>query len=107
MLDKIKAHWPAAKAATVEALWLGGLKEAKVTTEYMRENFLDLYPRVGKPTYKDRIEDELRKAGLLPQEPFQLELFPETLTPKQYRKYWDTYYARENSNGEPVYEDLG
>ena len=37
--------------------------------------------------------------------PLQLELFPSTLSPKEYRRYWDNFYP--TSEGEPVYEELG
>ena len=103
MFDKIVAHW-GKDAADVYALYLAGYK-CGLGTAYIRKNFPELYSAPGREKYKDRIEDELRKAGYLPPIPFQFDMFSELLPPAQYRNYWNQHYAREARRPtEPVYE---
>ena len=66
---------------------------------------LNLFPELARETRWPRAVNiagesvyEKIERDLVP--PFHYELFPHS------RKYWDGYYDRKNTNGEPVHEDL-
>jgi len=70
---------------------------------------LELFPELARETRWQRATSsagesvyEIIEKDQKP--PFQYELFPETLS--NPKKYWDAYYDRKNTAGEPVYEDL-
>jgi hypothetical protein len=71
---------------------------------------LELFPELARETRWPRAASSAGESvyEIIEKEekvPFQLELFPSTLSPKEYRRYWDNFYP--TSEGEPVYEDLG
>ena len=88
IINKIRAYWPAAKAAIVEALYKWGLKGSGVSTDYVRKYFPEL---AGKGLYKDRICFFL----------LQPDLFPETL-----KSPWKHPGRKQTSDGEAIHEDL-
>lgn len=90
MIEKIHEYWPAAKAAIVEALYLGGLRKAEVSTSYVRANFPEL-SNISHWYYGERIANFL----------LQPDLFPETL-----KHPWVDPRRRQTTEGEAVYEDL-
>lgn len=90
VITKIRQYWPAAKAAIVEALYLGGMETAKVSTGYIRYRFPELN-NTSFWRYSDRIVSFL----------FQPDLFPETLSSRWKRPTWN-----ENSVGETIYEQV-
>lgn len=70
---------------------------------------LDLFPELARETRWPRAtniagESVYEMLEKFEKEPFQYELFPETLS--NPKKYWDSYYDRKNTAGEPVHEDL-
>jgi len=90
VIQKIYEYWPAAKAATVEALYTGGLSKAQVSTSYVRANFPEL-SNTAHWYYGERVANFL----------LQPDLFPESLAHP-----WRDPRLKQTTEGEAIHEDL-